>query len=288
MPITKILPPGISVSGLDAARQMMRLQKEGDRALNIRPAFMLVPVALETVANQTIKSASVKGADANAGVINPIQNFAEVIAEARLDAADPKTGIWRRHRALTPLKWLGWMVWTRHTLISRKVSPLTALPQKSVLMPEWHHLTGAGWCVRRWPDNRVITITARKGFLCLKNSPTGAVRRNSIMAKNFVQDGTTIELVNAGDQTILSGAAVVVGSMVAVAITDIPAGEAGDGFAEGVFLLPKQSADDIQSGAVVYLKDGVVQLAADGAVAAGVARENAPANSATVAVKINV
>ncbi len=155
---------GISVSGLDAARQMMRLQKEGDRALNIRPAFMLVPVALETVANQTIKSASVKGADANAGVINPIQNFAEVIAEARLDAADPKTCIWRRHRALTPLKWPGWMVWTRHTLISRKVSPLTALPQKSVLMPEWHHLTGAGWCVRRWPDNRVITITARKGF----------------------------------------------------------------------------------------------------------------------------
>ncbi|WP_414835801.1 capsid cement protein, partial [Escherichia coli] len=45
------------------------------------------------------------------------------------------------------------------------------------------------------------------------------------MAKNFVQDGTTIELVNAGDQTILSGAAVVVGSMVAVAITDIPAGD---------------------------------------------------------------
>ncbi|PSY59857.1 peptidase S14 [Escherichia sp. 20412-1] len=82
---------GISVSGLDAARQMMRLQKEGNRVLNIRPAFMLVPVALETVANQTIKSASVKGADANAGVINPIQNFAEVIAEARLDAADPKT-----------------------------------------------------------------------------------------------------------------------------------------------------------------------------------------------------
>ncbi|WP_410988962.1 Mu-like prophage major head subunit gpT family protein [Escherichia coli] len=40
--------------------QMMRLQKEGDRALNIRPAFMLVPVALETVANQTIKSARVE------------------------------------------------------------------------------------------------------------------------------------------------------------------------------------------------------------------------------------
>lgn len=80
----------ISVSSLDDARKLMRLQKEGERSLNIRPAFMLVPVALETLANQTIKSASVKGADINAGIINPIQNFADVIAEARLDEADAK------------------------------------------------------------------------------------------------------------------------------------------------------------------------------------------------------
>lgn len=78
----------ISVTSLDNARKLMRLQKEGERSLNIRPAFMLVPVGLETTANQTIKSASVKGADVNAGIINPIQNFAEVIAEARLDEAD--------------------------------------------------------------------------------------------------------------------------------------------------------------------------------------------------------
>jgi len=79
----------ISTTSLDDGRKLMRLQKEGKRALNIRPAYVLVPVGLETVANQTIKSASVKGADVNAGVINPIQNFAEVIAEARLDDADP-------------------------------------------------------------------------------------------------------------------------------------------------------------------------------------------------------
>lgn len=90
-----------------------------------------------------------------------------------------------------------------------------------------------------------------------------------------------------GDQSILSGAAVVVGSMVAVAITDIPAGETGDGFAEGVFLLPKQSADDIQAGVAVYLKDGTVQSAADGAVAAGMTWEHAPSGTTTVAVKIN-
>lgn len=82
----------ISVASLDEARKMMRLQKEGERPLNIRPAFMLVPVALETLANQTIKSASVKGADINAGIMNPIQNFAEVIAEPRLDAKD--TSAW--------------------------------------------------------------------------------------------------------------------------------------------------------------------------------------------------
>nr|WP_252402367.1 ClpP-like prohead protease/major capsid protein fusion protein [Escherichia coli] len=80
----------ISVASLDDARRLMRLQKEGERALNIRPAFMLVPVALETLALQTIKSASVKGADVNAGIINPVRDFAEVIAEARLDDADAK------------------------------------------------------------------------------------------------------------------------------------------------------------------------------------------------------
>ncbi|RKR64967.1 phage terminase large subunit GpA [Yokenella regensburgei] len=80
----------ISVASIDDARKMMRLQKEGERSLNIRPAYMLVPVGLETLANQTIKSASVKGADINSGINNPIQNFAEVISDPRLDEADAK------------------------------------------------------------------------------------------------------------------------------------------------------------------------------------------------------
>ncbi|MCZ5455330.1 recombinase RecA, partial [Escherichia coli] len=40
------------------------------------------------------------------------------------------------------------------------------------------------------------------------------------MAKNFVQEGKTIHLVNAGQEPILSGAAVVVGELIAIAITD--------------------------------------------------------------------
>ncbi|EGT3628216.1 Clp protease ClpP [Morganella morganii] len=74
-----------SVAALDANRMLMRKQKSGNRPLNIRPEFVLCPVALETSFNQIIKSSSVKGADVNSGIANPIQNFAEVIAEPRLD-----------------------------------------------------------------------------------------------------------------------------------------------------------------------------------------------------------
>ncbi|HEF0762159.1 phage major capsid protein, partial [Escherichia coli] len=38
-----------------------------------------------SVANQVIRSSSVKGADINAGIINPVKDFATVIAEPRLD-----------------------------------------------------------------------------------------------------------------------------------------------------------------------------------------------------------
>lgn len=75
----------ITVDNLDKARQFMRKQKSGNRHLNIRPAYMLVPTALEALSSQTIKSVSVKGTDVNSGISNPVQNFAEVIAEPRLD-----------------------------------------------------------------------------------------------------------------------------------------------------------------------------------------------------------
>ncbi|MBK5072226.1 Clp protease ClpP [Budviciaceae bacterium CWB-B4] len=81
---------GVDVNSLDGARKLMRMQKEGKRSLNIRPAFMLVPVALETQANQTIQSGSVKGADVNSAIINPIRDFAQVIAEPRLDENSEK------------------------------------------------------------------------------------------------------------------------------------------------------------------------------------------------------
>lgn len=85
-----ILTGGMDVETISAGRTAMRQQKEGERTLNIRPAFMLVPTTLETQAIQVVKSGSVKGADVNANIINPVRDLAEIIAEPRLDEASTK------------------------------------------------------------------------------------------------------------------------------------------------------------------------------------------------------
>ncbi|CAI8703314.1 DUF2190 family protein [Kosakonia quasisacchari] len=107
------------------------------------------------------------------------------------------------------------------------------------------------------------------------------------MAKNFIQDGKTIPLTNSGQTDIPGGAPVAVGSVVVVAIATIQPGETGDGFTEGVFLLPKLPADAITAGTRVFLKDGVVQLDEADAIAAGVAWEVAAAATTVIEVKIN-
>ena len=80
----------LSIASLIAGKTAMASQKtqtEGGkpRTLNIRPAYVLTPVALEDKANQLINSASVPGSDVNSGIINPIRGFAKVIGEPRLD-----------------------------------------------------------------------------------------------------------------------------------------------------------------------------------------------------------
>lgn len=85
-----ILTGGMDVDTISKGRTLMRQQKEGERSLNIRPAFMLVPTALETQAIQVIGSGSVKGADVNANIMNPIRNIADIIVEPRLDDASEK------------------------------------------------------------------------------------------------------------------------------------------------------------------------------------------------------
>lgn len=75
---------------LGELRRKMRLQKDasGD-ALNIAPAFVIVPAALETAAIQVLHSTSLPGAEYNSGIVNPVNQMGELIVESRLDASDP-------------------------------------------------------------------------------------------------------------------------------------------------------------------------------------------------------
>ncbi|EGC5137341.1 DUF2190 family protein [Salmonella enterica subsp. enterica] len=106
------------------------------------------------------------------------------------------------------------------------------------------------------------------------------------MAKNYVEDGKTIEIV--ATTSLKSGDLVQVGDMFAVAVTDIAAGSAGTGIAERVFSIPKLTTEDIAVGKKVYLKDNVVQTDATGSLPyVGVVWAPAANGDETVPVKIN-
>lgn len=106
------------------------------------------------------------------------------------------------------------------------------------------------------------------------------------MAKNFVEEGKTVAIVASA--AISSGDLVQVGDVFAVALTDIPQGETGDGMTEGVFMLPKLKTDDMKTGKKVFLKSGKVQLANGGSEPlVGVAWEDAGAGTEEVPVKLN-
>lgn len=71
---------------LSELRRKMRLQKDDfDTALNISPAFVIVPAGLESAAMQVLNSTSVPGADSNSGIANPVSKMGQLIVESRLD-----------------------------------------------------------------------------------------------------------------------------------------------------------------------------------------------------------
>lgn len=106
------------------------------------------------------------------------------------------------------------------------------------------------------------------------------------MAKNYQQQGLTVEIINAGTTTILSGDLVMVGALACVAATNIEPGETGDGFAEGVFLLKKKAGVALTAGqAVTGDKGGVADK---GGVPVGITWEAAEAGAELVPVKLNV
>lgn len=80
----------ITTASVDELRKLMALQKDPDgiAVLNVRPKYMLVPVALQGLATQVIESETEMAANQNNSKRpNYVRNLVEVISDARLDAA---------------------------------------------------------------------------------------------------------------------------------------------------------------------------------------------------------
>jgi hypothetical protein len=76
----------IAAATVGAGRTAMRTQKDGQATLNIRPSYLLVPAALEDTARVLMVSET-DPSQANSKKPNPVRNAAEVVVDARLDAA---------------------------------------------------------------------------------------------------------------------------------------------------------------------------------------------------------
>ena len=82
----------LDLANIDKGIQLMNgfVNARGE-PLAIEPEFMLLPTSMYTRGLQLIKSASVEGADANSGIINPLRDIVTPVKSARLQAADEKS-----------------------------------------------------------------------------------------------------------------------------------------------------------------------------------------------------
>ncbi|EKO3392592.1 DUF2190 family protein [Vibrio fluvialis] len=106
------------------------------------------------------------------------------------------------------------------------------------------------------------------------------------MAKNYVQDGDTIDFIAAAD--VASGSPVALGALVGVALDDVKSGMQGVAATNGVWSLPKAAGIEIAQGVSVYLKDGAITTDSAEAVAAGKAWAASEAAESAVSIGLNV
>lgn len=106
------------------------------------------------------------------------------------------------------------------------------------------------------------------------------------MAKNFIQNGDTIDFV--AKKAIKSGDVVLLGDLAAIAVTDIDNKATGTGIVGGVWRIKAKQADDIKQGDVLYWSE------TDGATKTkgtdkqlGIAWTDSGTSSTEVDVKIN-
>lgn len=106
------------------------------------------------------------------------------------------------------------------------------------------------------------------------------------MAKNYIQDGLTMDYRNGGAVAVVSGSPVVVGAVVGIALETIPVGGDGTLLMSGVWSLPKATATTFGKGDKVYVKDSLMTATPTDAVFAGYAWQAAQNGSNAVQVKL--
>lgn len=108
------------------------------------------------------------------------------------------------------------------------------------------------------------------------------------MAKNYVSEGDVLDFANTG-ALIPSGAVVVMGKRIGIALADIPTNTVGSVSVTGVYTLPRLVTDDTAQGELLYW-DAVnnrVTETAGSLPLAGYATAAAGVNATSVRVKIN-
>lgn len=107
------------------------------------------------------------------------------------------------------------------------------------------------------------------------------------MAKNFIQNGETVDF--QATKAVKSGAVVVLGDLIAIAVTDIAQNDIGTGLVQGVWRLKAKQADDIKQGEVLYWSEteGATKTNT-GNKRLGIAWCDSGTSSTDVDVKINV
>lgn len=78
------------------------------------------------------------------------------------------------------------------------------------------------------------------------------------MAKNYVEDGNTMDWTNDTGENVASGALIVVGDLCGIAASDIADDADGVLLMTGVFSVPKDNTKALSQGDKVYVASGKV------------------------------
>jgi predicted RecA/RadA family phage recombinase len=106
------------------------------------------------------------------------------------------------------------------------------------------------------------------------------------MKARFYQDGKTIDYTPTAD--LAAGDVVVLGKIIGIAQTDVPANTLAGLDIEGVFEFVKKANDVVTAGALIYWDaDNKVATVTSGDTIVGIAVEASAATTGYVRVKIN-